>query len=40
MLTGLPPFYSTDRDKMYHDIVEAELHYPPYLSATVIDLLK
>lgn len=23
MLTGLPPFYSTDRDKMYHDIVEA-----------------
>ena len=32
MLTGLPPFYSTERDKMYHDIVEAELHYPPYLS--------
>jgi serine/threonine protein kinase len=25
MLTGLPPFYSTDRNQMYQDIVEAEL---------------
>jgi serum/glucocorticoid-regulated kinase 2 len=28
MLTGLPPFYSTDRNQMYVDIVEAELEYP------------
>jgi serine/threonine protein kinase len=25
MLTGLPPFYSTDRNQMYQDIVEADL---------------
>lgn len=40
MLTGLPPFYSTDRDRMYHDIVEAELTFPNYLNSSVIDLLK
>ena len=40
MLTGLPPFYSTDRDAMYRDIVEAELHYPPYLSRAAVDLLE
>ena len=28
MLTGLPPFYSTDRNQMYVDIVESELVYP------------
>jgi serine/threonine protein kinase len=40
MLTGLPPFYSTDRDQMYHDIVDTELEYPPYLSLLVVDLLN
>ena len=39
MLTGLPPFYSTDRDLMYHDIIEEELEYPDYLDPLVIDLL-
>lgn len=28
MLTGLPPFYSLDRNMMYQDICEEELEYP------------
>lgn len=40
MLTGLPPFYQTDRNQMYFDIVEADLEYPEYLNPVVIDLLK
>lgn len=40
MLTGLPPFYSTDRNQMYYDIVEADLYYPDYLNPVVVDLLK
>jgi serum/glucocorticoid-regulated kinase 2 len=32
MLTGLPPFYSTDRNEMYINIVEEELIYPDYLN--------
>lgn len=28
MLTGLPPFYSQNRDKMYHDIVHKQLTFP------------
>ncbi len=39
MLTGLPPFYSTDRNQMYIDIVESELVYPTYLDSVVVDLL-
>lgn len=32
MLTGLPPFYSTDRMQMYQDIVDSNLSYPDYLN--------
>jgi len=32
MLTGLPPFYNTDRSTMYTNIVEAELFFPDYLN--------
>jgi serine/threonine protein kinase len=39
MLTGLPPFYSTDRNEMYAAIIEDELEYPEYLNPLVIDLL-
>jgi serum/glucocorticoid-regulated kinase 2 len=39
MLTGLPPFYSTDRNEMYQAILEDELEYPEYLNPLVIDLL-
>jgi serine/threonine protein kinase len=32
MLIGLPPFYSTKRDKMYDDIIYKELIMPEQLS--------
>lgn len=40
MLTGLPPFYSTNRNQMYMDIVDKELKYPSYLNPLAIDLLR
>lgn len=40
MLTGLPPFYNTDRNEMYVNIVEKELEYPKYLNSKCVDLLK
>lgn len=39
MLTGLPPFYTKDREKLFYNIKFAELKYPPYISATCKDLL-
>lgn len=40
MLTGLPPFYSNNRDEMYHNIVHQEVSFPRYLSNEVVKLLK
>jgi serine/threonine protein kinase len=40
MLTGLPPFYSNNRDEMYYNIVNSELTYPNYLSPEAVKLLK
>jgi len=40
MLTGLPPFYSTDQDLMFNDICNKELKYPSNLSKDVVDLLR
>lgn len=40
MLTGLPPFYSNNRDEMYNNIVNKELNYPNYLSDNSIKMLK
>ena len=41
LLTGLPPFYSHDRDEMYHNIVNKELAgFPQSLSKEAIQLLK
>jgi len=39
MLTGLPPFYTKDREKLFYNIKFAELKYPPYVSAMCKDLL-
>lgn len=39
MLTGLPPFYTKDREKLFYNIKFAELKYPPYISSTCKDLL-
>lgn len=40
MLTGLPPFFSNNRDEMYYNIVHKELVYPSYLSEDAVKLLK
>jgi len=40
MLTGLPPFYSNNRDEMYHNIVHKDMSYPRYLSDQAVSLLK
>jgi hypothetical protein len=40
MLTGLPPFYSKDRDKLFKNIKTGNLKYPPYLSKEAISLLQ
>lgn len=39
MLTGLPPFYTRDREKLFRNIRSGELAYPPYLSSDAKDLL-
>jgi len=40
MLTGLPPWYTKDRDRLFDDICNAELKLADYLSETVKDLLQ
>jgi len=40
MLTGLPPFYTRDRAKLFDRIRSGELNYPPYISPTAKDLLR
>lgn len=40
MTTGLPPFYTKDREKLFYNIKFSELKYPSYLSDVLKDLLK
>jgi serine/threonine protein kinase len=40
MLTGLPPFYSKDRDKLFKNIRSGLIRYPTYLSKEAINLLQ
>lgn len=40
MLTGLPPFYSREREKMFQNIMYSELKFPSYISATARQLLQ
>jgi len=40
MLSGLPPFYCRDREKLFEKIRKSELTYPRYLSHRAIDLLR
>jgi len=40
MLTGLPPFYDEDLQKMYTKIMTEEITYPNTLSENAIDILK
>jgi len=40
MLTGLPPFYTRDRDKLFERIRRGDLTYPSYVSKVAQELLK
>jgi RAC serine/threonine-protein kinase len=40
MLTGLPPFYCRDREKLFEKIRKSELMYPRYLSTRSVGLLR
>lgn len=39
MLTGLPPFYSKETNKMYENILNTELSYPDYMTSESIDII-
>lgn len=40
MLTGLPPFYTRDREKLFERIRRGELSYPSYITAMAKNLLQ
>ena len=40
MLTGLPPFYSKDRDKLFNNIKQGNIKYPVYLSKDSVSILQ
>jgi len=40
MLTGLPPFYTRDREKLFERIRRGELSYPSYISPVAKSLLQ
>lgn len=40
MLTGLPPFYCRDRERLFEKIRKSELNYPRYLSSNAQKLLR
>ena len=40
MLTGMPPFYNKDRQKLFNSIKAIKIKYPKYLSKEAVDLLQ
>ena len=40
MLTGMPPFYNKDRQKLFNSIKAIKIKFPKYLSADAVDLLQ
>lgn len=40
MLVGIPPFYSTNRDQMFKNIINHETDYPSNLSEDAVDLIS
>lgn len=40
MLTGLPPFYCKDTNKMYESILNHELQFPDYISSLIVNLIQ
>lgn len=39
MLTGMPPFYSRNRDRLFHKILKAQLRLPKFFSPEATELL-
>lgn len=40
MITGLPPFYCQDRERLFEKIRKSELNYPPSVTRPAVGLLK
>ena len=40
MLTGMPPFYNKDRQKLFNTIKAIKIKFPKYLSNEAVDLLQ
>ena len=40
MMTGLPPFYSKDRDKLFNNIKTGNIKFPVYLSKDAVGILQ
>ncbi|CAK4081023.1 unnamed protein product [Aphanomyces euteiches] len=40
MLTGLPPWYTNDRQKLFDRLRSARLHFPPYVSRKAENLIR
>ncbi len=40
MLTGMPPFYAKDREKLFKSIKTGSVKYPKYLSKEAVNLLE
>ena len=40
MLTGFPPFYNKDREKLFNTIKTGQVKFPKYLSKEAVDLLE
>lgn len=39
MLTGMPPFYSRDRDRLFEKILHSKLRFPNHFSDTAVNIL-
>jgi serine/threonine protein kinase len=40
MLTGTPPFYNSDRDRLFRQIKRVDVKYPIYLSRKAVNFMK
>ena len=40
MLTGMPPYYAKDREKLFHMIKTQQVKYYKYLSKEAVDILS
>lgn len=40
MITGLPPFYSRNRETMFEKIMKAELNFPTFMTESAKDILR